>query len=197
MGLYSGSVEDLLEDKPNLREGQWFLMKVFQQMLKALTYIASIGIIHRDVKPANILYTMLDPAGSLGVAENFRFVLSDFGLSKEQVQARTLYKGSPLFMAPEMRIPGVSQTEKVDIYSLGVTILVLGDVNKLHSEPVETEAEIQPRLETALQNNDFGLIVPLLHPNPHERPSSKQLLVAHASDDEEVKQMIAREGGLL
>jgi serine/threonine protein kinase len=137
MGLYEGTVEDLTEEKPARRRQQEFLTQVFKQMLRALMYIASVGILHRDVKPANILYTdensaTPESANNSVVNENFRFVLADFGLSKEQVQARTLQRGYPLFIAPEMRIPGAQQTYKVDVCSLvaGRPVVTEGRITK-------------------------------------------------------------------
>ena len=43
--------------------------------------------------------TLRDSLPIVSALSWFRFVLADFGLSKEQVQARTLQKGSPLFIA--------------------------------------------------------------------------------------------------
>lgn len=197
MGLYEGSIEDLIEKKPAHRQQQWFLTSMFKQMLRALMYIASVGIIHRDVKPANILYTIEHPPPSEStensvVNQNFRFVLTDFGLSKEQVQARTLQRGSPLFMAPEMFIPGAQQTYKVDVYSLGVTILVVGDAGKIYSHPVRKEEDIQPRLQHALQYERFRHMTPLICSDPRERPSAQDLFLNFWPGDEEAEQMTAK-----
>lgn len=60
----------------------------------------------------------------------FRFVLADFDLSKEQVQVRTLQKGSTLLMAAEICIPGAQQTYKLDGYSLGATMLAIKATGK-------------------------------------------------------------------
>lgn len=194
MGLYKGSLEYLIEEDPARRWQQVFLLSVFQQMLRALMYIASVGILHRDVKPANILYTIENSASSeptvnAVVNENFRFVLADFGLSKEQVQARTLQRGTPLFMAPEMRIPGAQQTYKVDIYSLGVSMLVVGDAGNIYSQPVQREEDIHSRLQHALQDERFPLITPLLYSNPGERPSAQDLFLNLWPGDEEAQRM--------
>ena len=194
MGLYNGSVENLIEANPARRQRKGFLISVFKQMLRALMYIASVGIIHRDVKPENILYTVDNSASSEStenpvMTENFRFVLADFGLSKEQVQARTSKIGSPLFMAPEMRNSGVQQTHKVDVYSLGVTILVIADAGKIYSEPVKNDEDLQSRLQHALQDVRCGFVAPLLCSDPLERPSAQDLFLEHWPDDEEAQRM--------
>ena len=197
MGLYKGSLEHLVEKNPARRQHEGFLLLVFQQMLRALMYIASVGILHRDVKPANILYTYEETAPSestegLVMYENFRFVLADFGLSKEQVQARTLQKGSPLYMAPEICIPGAQQTYKVDVYSLGVTMLYVGHAGQICSQPVQKKEDIPSRLQRAIQEERFRILTRLLHSDPHDRPSAQELFLSIWPGDEEAQQMTAK-----
>ena len=79
---------------------------VLRQMLLALQCIASHNIIHRNVKPKNILWTY-DAEG------DYHFYLSDFGLSEDQALAREAVGTEP-FMAPEV-YHRQRQTSKVDI----------------------------------------------------------------------------------
>lgn len=89
---------------------------MFFQILKALHYLASQNLCHRDVKPANILYSKLDRA-------KYLFELADFGLVIHQRLASNPC-GTSGFMAPEVDLPllGYPQTPKMDIYSLAMTI---------------------------------------------------------------------------
>ena len=87
---------------------------VLPHMLQALDHIASQGIIHRDVKPENILY-VTQPDGQ------YWFQLGDFGLCGRCVDAAPV-AGSRLYMAPEMFVGGV-QTSKVGVWSLFVTMM--------------------------------------------------------------------------
>jgi serine/threonine protein kinase len=111
MGLKEGTLESLVE---NGADTSAVANSVFPQMLQALDCIASRGILHRDVKPENILY-ISQPGGQ------YQFQLGDFGLCNRAVDAATSV-GTPLYLAPEMFLEG-DQTHKVDVWSLFVTML--------------------------------------------------------------------------
>lgn len=86
------------------------------QVCRALAYIHSRGLIHFDVKPANVL------VDRQGVVK-----LLDFGVAavKNELEGSTL-RGTPVFMAPELfsgRIQEIDQ--RVDLYSLGMTLFDL------------------------------------------------------------------------
>lgn len=133
MVLYTGSLQSFINRNDNCRREQDFLAKVLLHTLKGLKFIADKGIIHRDIKPGNIFY-LERPDGKR------QFVIADFGISKNLGEAKTLGCGTDVYMAPEMFKDAV-QTSKVDVYSLGITMLILSDVNKcseLKLRPAET-----------------------------------------------------------
>lgn len=101
-----------------------FFVEMASQMLQALIYLHGENVLHRDVKPDNILYNINPRANQAG--NSHAFFLADFGLSKFQDFSRTR-AGSMLYMAPEVISASETQTSKLDVWSLGVVFLqVLG-----------------------------------------------------------------------
>lgn len=106
-----------LEHSPQLTEHTY--VQIFTQMLKAISAIHAVAIVHRDVKPDNFL------CNSCGDA--FVVKLCDFGLAEAVVAGGPLLKGvygTAPFMSPEMLSVQGYRTQ-TDIWSLGVIIYVL------------------------------------------------------------------------
>jgi serine/threonine protein kinase len=95
--------------------------RIGQQLLSALAAAHLAGVLHRDVKPSNVLIAT-DRSGS-GWDE--RAVLTDFGIAQFEGDPRLtqtgMVMGSPGFTAPE-RIRGGDATPASDLWSLGATL---------------------------------------------------------------------------
>ena len=106
------SLKDYLEEGPIIEDSA---VAVAREMGKAFEHMREHNVIHRDIKPDNIL-----------VSDDNEIILVDFGLAKEEGQ-KTLSVGdelfgTPHFMAPERVLDAENLTIKTDIYSLGVTL---------------------------------------------------------------------------
>lgn len=89
-------------------------LRVLQEAAWALGHAHARGVVHRDVKPDNIL---LD-AGS------GRAVVTDFGIARRASDAVSSASGTPRFMAPE-QAAGLAVDPRADVYALGRTAWVL------------------------------------------------------------------------
>ena len=91
------------------------VVQILLPVARGLAYAHQHGVIHRDVKPANILLN-----------EDNRPILTDFGIAKllEGAEGHTLTGsgvgiGTPEYMAPEQGIGASAIDERADVYSLG------------------------------------------------------------------------------
>lgn len=168
MGLKNGSLEQLVRSKTSFNPDT-----VFHHMLQALDYLATQGLIHRDVKPENILYILEQDNKHL-------FQLGDFGFSNYANMATT-FAGTPKFMAPEMFLKGSGrQTHKVDIWSLYVTMIWTLDIGGFRdaSERFRSIGECQDAvLLIASEIRTLKCIAPMARTDPQKRASAAQLLV--------------------
>jgi serine/threonine-protein kinase len=163
------------------------VIHVLEQVCGALAEAHDLGMVHRDVKPANIL---LSPR----VGEHEIAQIADFGLVKdvrasEQSAALTsehAVVGTPLYMSPEALRAPESVSARSDLYSLGAVawFLLVGRPpfigesvvevcsQHLHVAPPAPSLVLGKRLPVDLED----LVLRCLSKDPEERPSSAREL---------------------
>ena len=137
-----------------------FARRVAVQLLRALSYAHRRGVIHRDVKPSNILVT----AG--GIVK-----VADFGIARiveedgVEVGKPGEIVGSARYMSPE-QLMGMEATQRSDVYSVGVLLyhcltgrppfsgdvrsLAQQHIHKVPSPPRKLNKKISPQMETVI-----------------------------------------------
>jgi serine/threonine protein kinase len=101
--------------------------RLMTSLAGALQYAHDSGIIHRDVKPGNILLTSRSTPVAAGkpLPEDFEAILTDFGLvrflNSNRQTATGQIAGTPAYMSPE-QARGDQTDERTDIYSLGIVL---------------------------------------------------------------------------
>ena len=116
------------------------VVEIIFKSIRALEYAHRHGVIHRDIKPGNIL-----------LSESGETKVSDFGASFQQRYAQETTQiagvGSPAYMSPE-QIRMETLTQQTDIYSLGVTMY------RLLTGRLPFQASTQAGLSYAILNTD-------------------------------------------
>ncbi|KAG0034219.1 hypothetical protein BGZ81_005758 [Podila clonocystis] len=147
---------------------------IAREVLQALGYLHKHGIIHRDIKAANILLT-----------DEGRVQLCDFGVAGQVTMnslKRNSFVGTPYWMAPEVIKEGQTYDYKADIWSFGITIyeIATGNPPFADQDPMRAVTLI-PKSRPAQLEGDWSpamkeFVALCLHEEPNERPSAEDLL---------------------
>ncbi|EFA10720.1 polarization-related protein LKB1 [Tribolium castaneum] len=170
-----GSLQGMLESTPYKKFPLYQAHGYFIQLIDGLEYLHSKRVVHKDIKPGNLLLTLEGELkiSDLGVAETIDF----FAIDDTCVQGQ----GSPAFQPPEIAngldsFPGF----KVDVWSSGVSLynFVTGEypfegdsIYKLFENIGKGEFTIPDYIEDPLRD----LLLGMLRKDPEERLSLQQI----------------------
>ena len=175
--IEGGTLRDYLlrRKQLTLEEAGSFLF----QIASALQYAHDHGVIHRDVKPSNILLRLDGHA-----------YLVDFGLAKAKVEAESLTNAGAMVGTPEYMAPEQSNGEhdyRSDIYSLGIILyqMLTGRVPFTAESPVAVSLkhiQVQPtpprQLNPSIPQAVEDVILKALEKDPNERYQEARILAA-------------------
>ena len=172
------TLKDLIRESPGGHLSVQQSIGICSQILDALSYAHDHGIIHRDVKPQNVIVT-----------NRGRAKLADFGIAREVTASTVTFAGKNVigsvhYISPE-QAKGLPATEESDIYSAGIslyemltgTVPFIGDTTvatalmHLSAKPVPPR-ELNPSVPPAL--ND--IVLRAIEKEPGLRYSSAKLM---------------------
>lgn len=116
--LPGGTCLELLE-RSHGRLSETLVARLTNQLLHAIKYCHTNGVVHRDVKPANLMLT------SSGLWQNPDCKLIDFGMAARTGSELPEVLGTPAYIAPEIIGEEGGYTPMADMWSVGVTVLEL------------------------------------------------------------------------
>ncbi|QGQ17961.1 protein kinase [Cellulomonas sp. JZ18] len=165
-------LSDLLEREPVLDPRR--LLPVLAQTARGLHAAHEAGVVHRDVKPGNIL-----------LARSGKVKITDFGVSlaadQKTMTATGMVMGTAQYLSPEQAV-GRPATPLSDLYSLGVVAYEALAGKRPFTGPTAVDIAVAhvndpvPPLPTTVERRLAALVLRLLSKEPSERPGSGEEL---------------------
>jgi CRP-like cAMP-binding protein len=162
------SLASVIATEAPLEAGE--IRRITGQLASALAHAHALGVVHRDVKPANVLF------GDEGVVK-----LTDFGLARDTISSSLTsvgqIVGTPRYMSEE-QLTGGSIDSRTDIYALGCVVYEMltgqplfsaNDLLGLLRQKISWSMEVLEELGSGVPDDLRQVLEQTLAPDPDER----------------------------
>jgi tetratricopeptide (TPR) repeat protein len=154
-------------------------VRIWRDVLDALSYAHSRGIVHRDIKPENILLS------------NKHALVTDFGIARAieaaagdaRMTSTGLALGTPAYMAPEQAAGDRNVDARADLYSAGLVMyemlaghppFVANSARQMVAAQLTQEAPPLTARDSSTPKGMIGLVMRCLAKDPSARPTSAE-----------------------
>ncbi|KAL9652235.1 hypothetical protein ABK040_011895 [Willaertia magna] len=199
--LGEGNLMKFVDPKNNIKLNDKLILQIILQCCSALNYLEERKIIHRDIKPQNILLRKLDQ-------DNVEAVVTDFGLAKSKGNNSFLsFGGTARYLSPEVMNnqdgDELPYSPASDMFAFGVSLyrLITNDMTTDIAQLYDylTEDNVKDRLFERMKKNELisnkylEIIWRMIKKDPNERITSSQVIeeLSEKKVEEKVQQQQA------
>ncbi|HSS44303.1 MAG TPA: serine/threonine-protein kinase [Thermoanaerobaculia bacterium] len=187
-------LEHLVREEGPLPPGR--VVHILRQVCEALAEAHGVGLVHRDIKPGNILLSERGGISDFAKVVDFGLVKEVSGSEQARLTREDVFAGTLQYLAPETIQDGSSSDPRSDLYALGaVAYYLLTGAPVFDGRPIQviqSHLQVSPRPPSARLGRPLpakleSLVLECLEKDPNRRPESARALMDRfaACDDVE------------
>jgi len=173
--LQGESLRDQIERSGGLEECE--AKPIVKAICEGLDFLHRQGVVHRDVKPDNILYSYSGTSSAEGlklIDFSHAGVVDPRDIDIEEQEWFEKRLGTPGYIAPEVLLQDGPYNAKCDVFSLGCSVHAM--LSNMHLPRRHPSVGMMTRLPNNVSMECRDLLDSLLSPNPEDRPTVSEVL---------------------